>query len=277
MVEVPLTKIATTSTTYLAFLEMLGERKALKSYQSSFQYVSSPCLRKMHRDGLIEEKDAFADPPKIPDLEALGVQATFGRVQRRNSMASPPATSHVQTHRRRRVQVHPDDGHRRAAARRRAQGRRVRRVFGALLQPREGGGRGDPAHRRQLHVHEEGGRRCCARERARARALGAVLVGRDVRRRVVRGLVRRVGEHVVRRIDSRGGRVSYYSRRRGGLRVVGRALPVYRTAPRGRQGRRGDDLAGPLPRGPGRVRPEGVELCGNQMSGAPRHRATCFP
>ena len=77
MVEVPLTKIATTSTTYLAFLEMLGERKALKSYQSSFQYVSSPCLRKMHRDGLIEEKDAFADPPKIPDLEALGVQATF--------------------------------------------------------------------------------------------------------------------------------------------------------------------------------------------------------
>ena len=56
---------------------MLGERKALKSYQSSFQYVSSPCLRKMHRDGLIEEKDAFADPPVIPDLEALGVQATF--------------------------------------------------------------------------------------------------------------------------------------------------------------------------------------------------------
>ena len=77
LVEVPLTKIATTSTTYLAFLEMLGERKALKSYQSSFQYVSSPCLRKMHRDGLIEEKDAFADPPVIPDLEALGVQATF--------------------------------------------------------------------------------------------------------------------------------------------------------------------------------------------------------
>ena len=77
LVEVPLTKIATTFTTYLAFLEMLGERKALKSYQSSFQYVSSPCLRKMHRDGLIEEKDAFADPPVIPDLEALGVQATF--------------------------------------------------------------------------------------------------------------------------------------------------------------------------------------------------------
>ena len=56
---------------------MLGERRALKSYQSSFAYVSSPCLRKMHRDGLIEEKDAFADPPVIPDLEALGVQATF--------------------------------------------------------------------------------------------------------------------------------------------------------------------------------------------------------
>ena len=77
LVEVPLTKIATTSTTYLAFLEMLGERKALKSYQSSFQYVSSPCLRKMHRDGLVAEKDAFADPPVIPDLEALGVEATF--------------------------------------------------------------------------------------------------------------------------------------------------------------------------------------------------------
>ena len=77
LVPVPVTAVATTSSTYLPFIEMLGERRALKSYQSSFSYVSSPCLRKMHRDGLIAEKDAFADPPKIPDLEALGVQATF--------------------------------------------------------------------------------------------------------------------------------------------------------------------------------------------------------
>ena len=55
----------------------IRDRRALKSYQSSFAYVSSPCLRKMHRDGMIEEKDAWADPPKLPDLEALGVQATF--------------------------------------------------------------------------------------------------------------------------------------------------------------------------------------------------------
>ena len=77
LVSVPVTAVATTSSTYLPFIEMLGERRALKSYQSSFAYVSSPCLRKMHRDGMIEEKDAWADPPKLPDLEALGVQATF--------------------------------------------------------------------------------------------------------------------------------------------------------------------------------------------------------
>ena len=45
-----------------------------------------------------------------------------------------------------------------------------------------------------------------------------------MRRRVVRGLVRRVREHVVRRADSRGGRVPYYSGRRGGLQVVRRSL-----------------------------------------------------
>ena len=36
---------ATTSTTYIPLLEMLGERQALKAYGSSFDYVSSPCLR----------------------------------------------------------------------------------------------------------------------------------------------------------------------------------------------------------------------------------------
>jgi len=77
MVEVPVTSVATTSSTYLPFIEMLGERRALKAYTSSFGYVSSPCLRKMHRDGLIEGQAGSWPDTTNPDLEALGVQATF--------------------------------------------------------------------------------------------------------------------------------------------------------------------------------------------------------
>ena len=55
-------KIAT-STTYLAFLEMLGERKALKSYQSSFRTCRRP-VYKMHATA-IAEKDARG-PSCIP-------------------------------------------------------------------------------------------------------------------------------------------------------------------------------------------------------------------
>ena len=77
LVEVPVTAVATTSSTYLPFIEMLGERRALKAYQSSFYYVSSPCLRKMYRDGLIEAQSGDWPNTVNPDLEALGVQATF--------------------------------------------------------------------------------------------------------------------------------------------------------------------------------------------------------
>ncbi|KAH8085513.1 hypothetical protein JL720_7499 [Aureococcus anophagefferens] len=52
-VQVPVSNVATTSTTYIPFIEMIGERAALKAYGSSFDYVSSPCLRKMHRDGAV--------------------------------------------------------------------------------------------------------------------------------------------------------------------------------------------------------------------------------
>ena len=73
LVSVPVTKVATTSTTYLPFIEMLGERRALKAFQSSFAWASSPCLRKMHRDGLIEAQADWVNP----DLEALGIDVTF--------------------------------------------------------------------------------------------------------------------------------------------------------------------------------------------------------
>ena len=73
LVSVPVTAVATTSSTYLPFIEMLGERRALKSYQASFDWVTSPCLRKMHRDGLIEAQENWVNP----DLEALGIDVTF--------------------------------------------------------------------------------------------------------------------------------------------------------------------------------------------------------
>merc|ERR1739841_476167 len=38
LVPVPVTAVATTSSTYLPFIEMLGERRALKSYQASFDW-----------------------------------------------------------------------------------------------------------------------------------------------------------------------------------------------------------------------------------------------
>mmetsp|Transcript_24092 Transcript_24092/g.77679 ORF Transcript_24092/g.77679 Transcript_24092/m.77679 type:complete len:519 (-) Transcript_24092:431-1987(-) len=49
--EVPVRRAATTSTTYMPYFEIVGERLSLKAYTSTFEYVSSPCLRVLHRDG----------------------------------------------------------------------------------------------------------------------------------------------------------------------------------------------------------------------------------
>mmetsp|Transcript_2941 Transcript_2941/g.4597 ORF Transcript_2941/g.4597 Transcript_2941/m.4597 type:complete len:521 (-) Transcript_2941:213-1775(-) len=53
--EVPVQRIGITSTTYMPYVEIIGERQALKYYTSSFSYVSSPCLRRLYQDGKIEE------------------------------------------------------------------------------------------------------------------------------------------------------------------------------------------------------------------------------
>mmetsp|Transcript_1592 Transcript_1592/g.4796 ORF Transcript_1592/g.4796 Transcript_1592/m.4796 type:complete len:497 (-) Transcript_1592:115-1605(-) len=77
-VTVPVTAAATTSTTYIPFLEMLGERQALKAYGSSFDYVSSPCLRKMYRDGDVASAyDAATWSRDDQLLEDLGVEVTL--------------------------------------------------------------------------------------------------------------------------------------------------------------------------------------------------------
>ena len=47
-VEVPVKSVATTSTTYLPYIEMIGERRSLAAYTASFDFVSSSCLRRMH-------------------------------------------------------------------------------------------------------------------------------------------------------------------------------------------------------------------------------------
>ena len=49
--EVPVSRIATTSTTYMPYIEMIGERRSLVAYTSTFDWVSSPCLQKLNRDG----------------------------------------------------------------------------------------------------------------------------------------------------------------------------------------------------------------------------------
>jgi hypothetical protein len=52
-VSVPVTKVAITSSTYIPWIELLGERATIKHYTSSFLFVSSPCLKKLHSDGSI--------------------------------------------------------------------------------------------------------------------------------------------------------------------------------------------------------------------------------
>ena len=52
--SVPVTKVSTTSTTYIPFIEMLGERAAIVALPSSVTaYVSSPCLKKRMADGQV--------------------------------------------------------------------------------------------------------------------------------------------------------------------------------------------------------------------------------
>ena len=48
VVEVPVKTVAVTSTTYLPYVEMIGERRAMKAYTSTFQYVTSTCLRRLY-------------------------------------------------------------------------------------------------------------------------------------------------------------------------------------------------------------------------------------
>jgi hypothetical protein len=69
---VPATGVGTTSTTYLPLIEMVGERNSLKAYGSTFDYVTSPCLRRLFLAGEIEENVATA-----ARYDELGVDALF--------------------------------------------------------------------------------------------------------------------------------------------------------------------------------------------------------
>lgn len=53
--EVPVSRVATTSTTYMPYIEIIGERTKMVAYTSTFDWVSSPCLQRLHRDGYIRE------------------------------------------------------------------------------------------------------------------------------------------------------------------------------------------------------------------------------
>ena len=74
--SIPITKAAVASTTYLPLLEILGERKAIVAYTSSFAYVTSPCLNKMKIDGTTNEVTGDW-PTRNTELTRLGVQVTF--------------------------------------------------------------------------------------------------------------------------------------------------------------------------------------------------------
>ena len=77
-VQVPISAAATTSTTYIPFIEMIGERAALKAYGSSFDYVSSPCLRKMYRDGqTVSAYDSSTWSVSDEILQDQGVEVTI--------------------------------------------------------------------------------------------------------------------------------------------------------------------------------------------------------
>lgn len=76
--RVPISKVATTSTTYLPFLEMIGERGSLAAYASSFEYVTSACALKLHRDGDVAEAyDSASYSMDNAMLEDLGVELTI--------------------------------------------------------------------------------------------------------------------------------------------------------------------------------------------------------
>ena len=77
-VQVPISASATTSTTYMPFLEMIGERSTFKAYGSDFGYVSSPCLRKMYRDGdVVSAYDSSTWSVDNEVLASLDVAVTF--------------------------------------------------------------------------------------------------------------------------------------------------------------------------------------------------------
>jgi iron complex transport system substrate-binding protein len=76
--SIPITKAAVTSTTYLPLLEILGERKSIVAYTSSFSYVSSPCLKKMKEIDLTTKEVNTGDwTAKNGELTTLGVQVSF--------------------------------------------------------------------------------------------------------------------------------------------------------------------------------------------------------
>jgi len=78
-VTVPISKSAVDSTTYLPFIEVLGERRSLKVLATSFNYVSSPCLKKMYKQGMIEQANEYwPDNDDVDEiLKSEGVQTTF--------------------------------------------------------------------------------------------------------------------------------------------------------------------------------------------------------
>ena len=51
LVEVPITKAAFTTTTYIPWIELLGERTTIKAYTSDFSYVTSACLNQLYDEG----------------------------------------------------------------------------------------------------------------------------------------------------------------------------------------------------------------------------------
>ncbi|KAJ8605579.1 hypothetical protein CTAYLR_000002 [Chrysophaeum taylorii] len=77
LVQVPVARAATTSTTYLPFFEMIGERSSLKAYTSTFDYVSSSCLRRMFLEGEIEEAHASSWSINTSKLESMDIELTI--------------------------------------------------------------------------------------------------------------------------------------------------------------------------------------------------------
>eukprot|EP00004_Rigifila_ramosa_P011001 TRINITY_DN2318_c0_g2_i5.p2 TRINITY_DN2318_c0_g2~~TRINITY_DN2318_c0_g2_i5.p2 ORF type:complete len:350 (-),score=70.72 TRINITY_DN2318_c0_g2_i5:2-1051(-) len=72
--EVPLTRVASTSTTLLTFFELAGARSAVVAVNGA-AFVSSPCLQALLAAGAVS--DFAGDPPNRALLESLQVEATF--------------------------------------------------------------------------------------------------------------------------------------------------------------------------------------------------------